>query len=68
MSAESGDHRQARARPTLNSMKDRGSQLLEAHIRSFDLAIAEATARERLAEALGEPLAQMLVSALRPGH
>ena len=47
-------------------MKDRGSQLLEAHIRSFDPA--EATARERLAEVLGEPLATKLLSALRPGH
>ena len=44
-------------------MKDRGSQLLEAHIRSLDPA--EATAQERLAEVLGEPLAQKLVSALR---
>jgi hypothetical protein len=47
-------------------MKERGSQLLEAHIRSFDPA--EATARERLAEALGEPLAQKLVAALRADH
>ena len=53
-------------RPTLNSMKDRGSQLLEPHIRSFDPA--EATAQERLAELIGEPLAQKLLSALRPGH
>jgi len=66
MSAETGDHRQAPARSTLNSMKDRGSQLLEAHIRSFDPG--EATARERLAEALGEALAARLVSALRPYH
>lgn len=66
MSAGTGDHRQACARPTLNLMKDRGSQLLEAHIRSFDPG--EATARERLAQALGEPLAQMLVSALRLSH
>ena len=35
MSAGSGDHRQACAEPTLNSMNERGSQLLEAHIRSL---------------------------------
>jgi len=66
MSAGTGDQRQGPARSTLNSMKERGSQLLEAHIRSFDPA--EATARERLAEALGEPLAKKLVSALRADH
>ena len=47
-------------------MKDRGSQLLEAHIRSLDPA--EATAQERLAVMIGEPLAQRLLSALRQGH
>jgi hypothetical protein len=45
-------------------MKERGSELLEAHIRSLDPG--EATARERLAEAIGEPLAKMLVTALGP--
>jgi hypothetical protein len=64
MSAGTGDQWKACARSTLNSMKERGSQLLEAHIRSFDPA--EATARERLEEAIGEPLAEKLVSALRP--
>jgi hypothetical protein len=47
-------------------MKDKGSQLLEAHIRSLDPA--EATAQERVAEVLGEPLTQKLLSALRPSH
>jgi hypothetical protein len=47
-------------------MKERGLQLLEAHIRSFDPD--EATARERHAEIIGEPLAQKLLSALSPGH
>jgi hypothetical protein len=56
----------ARARPTLNSMNDRGSQLLEAHIRSFDPR--EPTARERLADAIGESLARKLLFALRPAH
>ncbi len=50
------------AQPTLNSMKERGSQLLEAHIRSFDPG--EATARERLEDAMGESLARKLVFAL----
>jgi hypothetical protein len=45
-------------------MKHRGSQLLEAHIRIFDPG--GPTGRKRLAEALGEPLAQMLVGAMRP--
>jgi len=47
-------------------MNERGPQLLEAHIRSFDPA--EPTARERLEEALGEPLARKLIFALRPTH
>ena len=42
---------EAHARPTLNSMDERGQQLLEAHIRSLDPA--ELTARERLDEAIG---------------
>jgi hypothetical protein len=64
--AGTGDHREARVRSTLNSMTVRGSQLLEAHIRSLDPR--ELTARERLAEALGEPLARKLLFALRPIH
>jgi hypothetical protein len=44
-------------------MNERGDQLLEAHIRSLDPG--EATARERLADAIGEPLARRLVRALR---
>jgi hypothetical protein len=63
MSAETGDHSKPRAGPTLNSMNERGDQLLEAHIRSLDPG--EATARERLAAAIGEPLARRLVCALR---
>jgi len=47
-------------------MNGRGQQLLEAHIRSLDPA--EPTAQERLAEMIGEPLAQKLLSALRPPH
>jgi len=43
-------------------MNERGLQLLEAHLRSFDPG--ESTARERLDETLGEPLARKLVSAL----
>ena len=67
MSAGTGDHWEPRPRSTLNGMKEKGSQLLEAHIRSFDPA--EATARERLEEAIGEPLAKKLLSALGPsGH
>jgi hypothetical protein len=45
-------------------MNERGSQLLEAHIRSFDPG--EPTAHERLVEAIGEPLARQLLFALRP--
>lgn len=66
MMAGTGDLREARAWPTLNSMNERGSQLLEAHIRSFDPG--EPTARERLAEALGDSLARKLLYALRPVH
>ena len=66
MSAGTRDHRSARRRPTLKGMNERGPQLLEAHIRSFDPA--EPTARERLEEALGEPLARKLIFALRPTH
>jgi hypothetical protein len=47
-------------------MNDRGSQLLEAHIRSFDPGVP--TARERLSDAIGELLARMLVFALSPAH
>jgi hypothetical protein len=47
-------------------MHERGDQLLEAHIRSLDPG--EATARERLAAAIGEPLARKLVFALRSHH
>jgi hypothetical protein len=47
-------------------MNDRGSQLLEAHIRSFDPR--EPTARERLVEVIGELLAWKLLFALRPAH
>ena len=43
-------------------MNERGSQLLEAHIRSFDPG--EPTARERLEDAMGESLARKLVFAL----
>lgn len=50
------------APPTLEDMRERGLQLLEAHLRSFDPG--EATARERLEEELGEPLARRLVFAL----
>ncbi len=46
-------------------MTGRGSQLLEAHIRSLDPD--EPTARERLAEAIGEPFARKLLFALCPG-
>ena len=45
-------------------MKERGQQLLEAHLRSFDLV--EPTARRRLDDAIGASLAQQLVAALRP--
>jgi hypothetical protein len=48
--------------PTLNPMNDRGSHLLEAHIRSFEPD--EPTARERLEDAMGESLARKLVFAL----
>jgi len=47
-------------------MNERGSQLLEAHIRNFDPR--RPTARERLAQAIGEPLARKLLFALRPVH
>jgi len=43
-------------------MNDKGSHLLEAHIRSFDPG--EPTARERLEDAMGESLARKLVFAL----
>ena len=43
-------------------MNARGSQLLEAHIRSLDPA--EPTAQERLEDAMGEKLARKLVFAL----
>jgi hypothetical protein len=43
-------------------MNDKGSQLLEAHIRSFDPG--EPSARERLEDAMGESLARKLVFAL----
>jgi hypothetical protein len=66
MMAGTGDQREARPRPTVKSMNERGSQLLEAHIRSFDPG--EPTARERLMEALGESLARKLVFALRLSH
>ena len=62
MSAESRDHRGTRVQPTLKAMNARGSQLLETHLRSLDPA--EPTARERLAEAVGEPLARKLLFAL----
>jgi hypothetical protein len=47
-------------------MNDRGSQLLEAHIRCLDPG--EPTARERLSEAIGELLARKLLFALHPAH
>ena len=47
-------------------MSERGPQLLEAHIRSFDPG--EPSARERLVEALGELLARKLLFALRQAH
>jgi hypothetical protein len=62
MSAGTRDHRRSRFEPTLNSMNERGSQLLEIHLRSLDPA--EPTARERLEEAMGESLARKLVFAL----
>ena len=62
MSAGTGDQRKARVGPTLNHMNDKGSHLLEAHIRSLDPG--EPTARERLEEAMGESLARKLVFAL----
>jgi hypothetical protein len=43
-------------------MNERGSQLLEAHIRSLDPT--EPSARERLEDAMGEALARKLVFAL----
>ena len=43
-------------------MNERGSQLLEAHIRSLDPD--EQSARERLEDAMGESLARKLVFAL----
>ena len=43
-------------------MKERGLELLEAHIRNFDPG--EPTARERLEDAMGESLARKLVFAL----
>jgi hypothetical protein len=58
-----GDQPHARLWSTMNSMNERGSQLLEAHMRSLDPA--EPTPQERLAEALGEPLARKLLFALR---
>jgi hypothetical protein len=61
MNAGTGDHRKSLARPTLNSMNERGSQLLAAHIRSLDPA--EPTVRERLEDAMGESLARKLVFA-----
>ena len=57
------DQRQSRLAPTLNSMNERGAHLLEEHMRSLDPS--EATARERLEEAIGEPLARKLIFALR---
>ena len=52
--------------PTVNRMTSRGSQLLEAHIRSLDPG--EPTARERLEEALGERFTRRLVLALCPAR
>ena len=66
MIARTRDRWKARVGPTLNSMNERGPQLLEAHIRSFDPG--EPTAIERLVEAIGEPLARKLLFALRPTH
>jgi len=48
----------------LMGMTKRGLPLLEAHMRSLDPATP--TARERLAAALGEPLARTLVRAALP--
>ena len=62
MSAGTRDHRRRRLEPTLSSMTERGSQLLEIHLRSLDPA--EPTARERLEAAMGESLARKLVFAL----
>ena len=53
----------ARALPTSILMTTRGSQLVEAHIRSFDPETP--TARERLEAALGEPFARELLRAVR---
>ncbi len=64
MSAGTGDLQKAHGGPTVNGMNERGSQLLEAHIRSFDPS--EPTPRERLVEAIGEPLTRQLLFALRP--
>jgi hypothetical protein len=60
------DQPRSRRRSTLNSMNERGSQLLEAHMRSLDPA--ELTAQERLAEAIGQPLARKLLLALRAAN
>lgn len=53
-------------RSTLNLMTEKGAQLLEAHIRSLDPGAP--TARERLVDAIGEPLTRKLLFALRPTH
>ena len=66
MSAGTRDHRSARLPPTVKVVNERGSQLLEAHMRSFDPA--KPTARERLEAAIGQPLAWKLVFALRRDH
>lgn len=47
-------------------MKERGDKLLEAHMKSLDPAVL--TARERLALAMGERLAQKLLFALERAH
>jgi len=62
MNAGTRDHRRACVRPTLTLMNDRGSELLDAHMRSLDPG--EPVARERLEAELGEPLARKLVFAL----
>jgi hypothetical protein len=47
-------------------MSERGRELLEAHLRSFDPS--EPTARERLVAAIGELLTWQLLFALRATH
>jgi hypothetical protein len=62
MSAGTRDQRKAPLQPTLKTMDERGSELLDAHMRSLDPG--EPIARERLEAELGDVLARKLVFAL----